>query len=104
MANLGLDVDKDLLGIEHYGGRANLDENGNYYIMGMGEELLWNGAYLWRDSYLWRDAYLWANGLVWSEAYFWRDAYLWRNAFLFSDAFLWRSLFGKSIFIQIERE
>ena len=103
-ANLGLDVDKDLLGIEHYGGRANMDENGNYYIMGMGDELVWNGAYLWRNSYLWRDAYLWANGLVWSEAYFWRDAYLWRNAFLFRDAFLWRSIFSKSIFIQIERE
>jgi hypothetical protein len=104
IANLGLDVEKDLLGIEHYGGRANVDENGNYYIMGMGDDLVWNGAYLWRNAYLWRDAYLWANGLVWSEAFLWRDAYLWRDAFLFRDAFLWRNLFDKALFIQIARE
>ena len=33
-ANNGLNIGLDLAGVEHYGGLANRDENGNYYIMG----------------------------------------------------------------------
>src|SRR5690349_20899732 len=32
-ANVGLSVLLDTSGITHFGGRANQDENGNYYIM-----------------------------------------------------------------------
>ncbi len=32
-ANQGLNVAADLAGLQHYGGRANRDANGNYYIM-----------------------------------------------------------------------
>src|SRR6266850_5466396 len=32
-ANQGLNVALDLAGLQHYGGRANRDANGNYYIM-----------------------------------------------------------------------
>jgi len=29
-ANNGLNIDRDFAGVEHYGGRANVDANGNY--------------------------------------------------------------------------
>src|SRR5256885_12969406 len=32
-ANQGLNVAADLAGTQHFGGRANRDSNGNYYIM-----------------------------------------------------------------------
>ena len=32
-ANQGVNVSLDLLGLQHYGGRANEDANGNFYIM-----------------------------------------------------------------------
>src|SRR3984885_6008461 len=32
-ANQGINVVLDLLGVQHYGGRANEDANGNFYIM-----------------------------------------------------------------------
>src|SRR4029077_4392243 len=32
-ANVGLNVGLDLAGLQHYGGRANQDANGNFYIM-----------------------------------------------------------------------
>ena len=43
-ANQGLDVSKDLAGIEHYSGRARQDENGNYTIEGL-DGFLWNDAF-----------------------------------------------------------
>lgn len=54
VANVSIDVDADLDGTQHYGGPANRDENGNFYLMNMeGDGLTWNGAYLWDNAYLW---------------------------------------------------
>ena len=60
-ANRGLDIDLDLSGQLHYGGRANQDENGDCYVMGL-------------EGYLWSDGYLWSNGYLWSDGYLWTDA------------------------------
>ncbi len=50
-ANSGLDVAKDLAGVEHYGGRANQDANGDYYVMGLeGDGMAWTGGYMWTGS------------------------------------------------------
>jgi hypothetical protein len=46
-----VDINADLPGNLHYGGRANVDENGNYYIMDL-------------EGYLWTNGCLWANGFV----------------------------------------
>ena len=35
-ANQGLNIRLDLAGLQHYGGRANEDSNGNFYIMSQG--------------------------------------------------------------------
>ncbi len=42
-ANQGLDVSQDLSGAAHFGGMANQDADGNYYIMGL-------DGYMWSDS------------------------------------------------------
>ncbi len=34
-SNQGLDIDADLNGTAHFGGPANQDENGNFYVMDM---------------------------------------------------------------------
>jgi len=53
-ANRGLDINLDITGQIHYGGRANVDENGNYYNMGL-EGYLWTNGHLWTDGYPWTD-------------------------------------------------
>ena len=63
-ANRGLDSDLDLAGTQHFGGRANQDENGNFYIMDLqGDGYLWDGSYNWTDAYMWSGAYMWSDSL-----------------------------------------
>jgi hypothetical protein len=54
-ANVGVDVDADLLGADHYFGRANRDDGGVYYI----EEM---------DGQFWSGGFPWGAGLAWSDA------------------------------------
>jgi len=44
-ANVGLDVAADLSGIAHFGGPANMDANGNYYVTtNINQGTVWNGT------------------------------------------------------------
>ncbi len=102
-ANRGLDVSAEFLGT-HFGGRANQDANGDYYLMGL-EGYLWRDGYLWSNGYLWTNAYLWRDGYLWADAYLWSNGYnftdssgnstvnstgyLWSNAYLWSNGYLW---------------
>ena len=52
-ANVGIDIDKDLSGEEHYSGRANRDADGNYYIMDLDDTYVWDGGYAWGEGYIW---------------------------------------------------
>ncbi len=54
-ANAGMDLKADLNGKLHYGGRANVDEDGNYYLMDL-------DGYLWTNTSPGTDGYLWTNG------------------------------------------
>lgn len=60
-ANRGLDIQADLDGTMHFGGRANQDADGNYYLMGL-------------DGYLWTDGGVDTNGYLWTDAYLWTDS------------------------------
>ena len=64
-ANRGLDIDADLAGTKHFGGPANEDANGNYYVMDM-------GGTTWGDP-LDSDGYTWSRGYPWGEGYAWSD-------------------------------
>lgn len=84
-ANVGLDVKADLAGTAHFGGRANQDENGNYYVMGI-DGLLWSSGLLWSNGLLWSDGLLWSNGLLWSDGFLWSDSYLWSDSLGFDKS------------------
>ena len=56
-ANLGLDISNDLLGIEHYGGRAYQAPDGSFYIEGL-DGLDWDGTYDWTAGYIWNDEFI----------------------------------------------
>ncbi len=111
-ANRGLDIHADLAGTRHFGGRANRDQSGNYYLMGLDgylwtDERLRTGGYLWTDrgltanGFLWTDGYLWTDmrvgtdGYLWTDGkiriggYLWTSGYLWTDGDLLTDAYLW---------------
>jgi len=87
-ANQGLNIAADLAGTAHFGGRANQDSKGNYYIMAMSgatptaalsnDGYTWSGgAYVppghthviqWSQSYVWQSPYSWSVGYVWQGA------------------------------------
>jgi serine protease AprX len=85
-ANRGLNLLADILGQQHYGGRSNQDNTGEYYVMGYtGSGYTWEGGYAagsgypWTDGYPWTaDSYLWSEGFPWAAAgYTWVDGYPW---------------------------
>ncbi len=86
--NIGMDINKDIAGTEHYYGRAMRDEDGNYYISGL-DGFLWNGGFLWNEGFLWSDGFLWNGGFLWNEGFLWNDSFLWNDGFLWSESSLW---------------
>ncbi len=80
-ANRGLDVDKDVAGIEHYIGPARLGDDGVFYIEGVGYE--WDGTYLDTGGTPWVDAAVRTGGTPWVDAAVrtggtpWVDAGVW---------------------------
>ena len=116
-ANQALNIAHDLNDEEHYYGPANINEDGNFYVEGMGEEYVWDlkageldgNALLWKvnqdnppsswqnmastDALLWKvsfetDALLWKVNLG-------SDALLWKVN-LETDALLWKVSVGEN--------
>lgn len=85
-ANLGLNVAQDLSGEQHFGGRANRNEAGEYYLSDEsgerleGDGFLWSRAYMWSQGYLWSRAYMWSQGFVWSRGFLWSQNYMWSRS------------------------
>lgn len=114
-ANQGLNVALDLADLQHYGGRANRDENGNYYIMEVEDDpgllgsllnplsglpllgrlivglastldgLLWDGSPPTDEDVTWSGGYIWSNGYTWSNGYIWSNGYTWSNGYIWSN-------------------
>lgn len=101
-ANSTLDIAKDLSDEVHYSGPANIDDAGNFYVEGLGEEYVWNindsnfvgDGMLWRtslaDDSVWQDTAT-TDGMLWRTA-FETDGMLWRTGFG-TDGMLWRTSF-----------
>jgi hypothetical protein len=87
-ANRGLDIDADLAGTRHFGGRANQHADGSYYLMGL-DGYMWTDGYTWTDGYAWTDGYLWTDGFVWTDGYLWTDGTLNANGYVWTDGFVW---------------
>jgi hypothetical protein len=91
-ANNGLDIEMDLAGTAHFGGRANQAPDGTYYVMDFeGDGFLWDDAFLWDEGFLWDDAFLWDEGFLWDDGFIWNDTYTWSNANTWNDTYLWSS-------------
>lgn len=99
-ANQALDIAQDLAGSEHFSGPANINEEGNFYIEGLGEDYVWKlnegtvdgSALLWKVNYG-SDNQYWKNTAS-TDALLWKvdfetDALLWKVN-LESDALLWK--------------
>ena len=99
-ANTHLDIEKDLNGEEHYSGPANINDDGNFYIEGLGEEYVWqlDESQLDGTALIWRMSAT-ENGADWNDnastdALIWRmnfetNALIWRMS-LESNALIWR--------------
>ena len=75
-ANQGLDIGAELAGAAHFGGPANRDADGTYYVEGL-EGYAWSGGYMWGTGYLWGMGYMWGTGYLWGTGFLWGDGYLW---------------------------
>lgn len=110
-ANTHLDIEKDLNGEEHYSGPANINDDGNFYVEGMGQEYVWDinepifdgDGMLWKtsqsDDSAWQnsattDGMLWktnfeTDGMLWKTG-FGTDGMLWKTGFV-TDGMLWKT-------------
>ncbi len=98
-ANVGLNISADLAGTEHFGGPANVDASGNYYVMNMaassaatplsGDGLHWSSGYV-MGAYTFTEGYLWSQGFVWANGYPWSSSVNWTSSTAFSQGYLWR--------------
>lgn len=98
-ANQGLDIEADLGGIAHFGGPANRDANGNYYVMDL-EDSTWGGrlssdgftwsrGFSWSEGFTWSSGYTWSRGFTWSKGYTWSRGYTWSKGFTWSKGYTW---------------
>jgi serine protease AprX len=99
-ANQALDIAKDLNDEAHYFGPANINEDGNFYVEGLGEDYVWdlnNGnvdgsALIWKVNHN-KNLTDWSNmastdALIWKVS-FETDALIWKVN-LESDALIWK--------------
>ena len=99
-ANQTLNIAHDLNDEEHYFGPANINEDGNFYVEGMGDDFVWklNSPELDGNALIWKvnhDArhLNWENmastdALIWKVS-FETDALIWKVN-LESDALIWK--------------
>jgi serine protease AprX len=83
-ANRGLDIAADLAGDRHFGGRANQNADGTYYLMGL-EGYLWTDEGVGTEGYLWTDGGVGVDGLLWTDGYLWTDGTTNINGYLWTD-------------------
>lgn len=99
-ANQTLNIEADLAGTEHFFGPSNINENGHFYVEGMGEEYVWqhDATELTKDALIWKVNYQgttasWSDNAT-TDALIWKvnfetDALIWKVN-LESDALIWK--------------
>jgi len=99
-ANQALDIAQDISGNEHYFGPANINDDGNFYVEGLGDEYVWqlDDTNLDGDTLIWRMNFA-ENALDWrntasTDTLIWRmnietDTLIWRMS-VESDTLIWR--------------
>ena len=99
-ANQALNIAQDLDGVEHFFGPANINNDGNFYVEGLGDEYVWklDDSNLDGDTIIWRMNFA-ENALDWkntasTDTIIWRmnvetDTIIWRMN-VESDTIIWR--------------
>ncbi|RHW75455.1 S8 family peptidase [Colwellia sp. RSH04] len=90
-ANQSLNIAKDLAGENHFFGPANIDENGNFYIEGLGEEYVWQHNQKLIDG----------SGLIWKN-HFVSDGLIWKNSAT-TDGLIWKNNFETKVLVWDEQ-
>jgi serine protease AprX len=95
--NQEIDIAKDLGEEQHYYGPANVDNQGNFYIEGLGDEYVWNvknsvegTGFIWKNNIL-TDGFIWKNSVV-------TDGFIWKNS-VYVDGFIWKNMVENDGFI-----
>ena len=102
-ANSNLDIAKDLNEEAHFYGPANINEDGNFYVEGLGQEYVWdvNDPSVTGDGMFWRTSFeaqsAWQDTAT-TDGFFWRtnfetDGFFWRTD-VGTDGFFWRTNVG----------
>ncbi|WP_231907343.1 S8 family peptidase [Colwellia sp. PAMC 20917] len=88
-ANQALDIAQDIAGNEHFFGPANINEDGNFYVEGLGDEYIWklDESNLDGDTVIWRMNFT-ENALDWRNTAS-TDTVIWRMN-IETDTVIWR--------------
>lgn len=103
-ANVGMDIGADLAGILHYGGPANRDANGHFYLMDprapqwgtplQGDGYAWSGEFAGAQGYAWSGQFAGANGYAWSGQFAGAQGYAWSGQFAGVQGYAWSGQFA----------
>lgn len=98
-ANQGMNIAKDLAGEEHYIGNANIDDNGDFYVEGLGQRYVWQH----NKNAVVRNGEIGASGLIWKtnvgiNGLIWKtnvniDGLIWKTN-LEVDGLIWKTNLG----------
>ncbi len=97
-ANRGLDIAQDLSGEKHFSGPANINEDGNFYVEGLGDEYIWRVS----DEISPEAGYDWHSGVD-VDLFIWKtnldiDLFIWKTS-LETDLFIWKTGLETDLFI-----
>jgi serine protease AprX len=88
-ANQALDIAQDIEGNDHFFGPSNINEDGNFYVEGLGDEYIWklDESNLDGDTVIWRMNFA-ENDLDWRNTAS-TDTVIWRMN-VETDTVIWR--------------
>jgi serine protease AprX len=87
-ANQALDITQDITGAEHFFGPANINEDGNFYVEGLGDEYVWQLDKVEGTGFIWKNTVL-TDGFIWKNSTY-VDGFIWKNTVL-TDGFIWKN-------------
>ena len=97
-ANQALDIAQDISGEKHFSGTANINEDGNFYVEGLGDEYVWRVS----EEISSDTEYAWNSGVD-VDLFVWKtnlnvDLFVWKTAFQ-TDLFVWKTGFETNLFV-----
>lgn len=97
-ANQTLDIAQDISGEKHFSGTANINDDGNFYVEGLGDEYVWRVT----DEISPETGYAWNTGVD-VNLFVWKtnldiDLFVWKTAFD-TNLFVWKTALATDLFV-----